>query len=330
MKLPRLKPVFAAASARPIGVAIVLSLTCLLASAADTSKVAASAPAAAKATAAKSAVFASPQEGFDALIAALREHDVKALARLFGPGHERISDSGDSTADREAADRFVADYALKHTIQMDGDAKAFVTTGETDWPMPIPMVKHANGWRFDADAGEEELLARRIGRNELDVIQVCLAFADMEREYAEADRNGNGILEYAARLVSSPGKQDGLYWPVKAGEAPSPAGPRLAGANPRQTKAKDAPRPYHGYYYRVLTRQGAHAPGGARDYFVNGRLIGGIALVAWPAGYLASGVKTFICSLDGAVHEKDLGPGTPAKVAKIKAYDPDPTWSPAK
>jgi hypothetical protein len=162
------------------------------------------------------------------------------------------------------------------------------------------------------------------------VIQVCLAFADMQREYAEADRNGNGILEYAARLVSSPGKRDGLYWPVSAGEAPSPAGPRLAGANLNPAKAKAAPTPYHGYYYRVLTRQGANAPGGARNYLVNGRLIGGIALVAWPAGYLSSGVKTFVCNLDGAVYEKDLGPDTAARVQKINAYDPDPSWNRAK
>jgi hypothetical protein len=222
----------------------------------------------------------------------------------------------------------VADYAQKHSVQMEGDAKAFITTGEAEWPMPIPLVKGPAGWSFDADAGEEELIARRIGRNELDVIQVCLAFADMQREYAEADRNGDGRLEYAARLVSSPGKQDGLYWPAAAGEPPSPAGPLLAAANAQpRSSSKSAPKPFHGYYYRILTKQGAHAPGGARDYVVRGRLIGGIALVAWPASYLASGVKTFQCNIDGAVHEKDLGPDTRAKVAKILSYNPDPSWA---
>lgn len=310
-----------------IAAAVAVSFACGLATAADAPQTSAStASAAAPAPSARRAVFSSPQQGIDALIAALRQHDFKAVARLLGPGHERIVDSGDSAADRAAADRFVADYEARHSIQMEGDARAFVVIGATDWPMPIPLVRKGEHWRFDADAGEEELIARRVGRNEIDVIQVCLAFADMQREYAEADRNGNGTLEYAPRLVSSPGKRDGLYWPVAAGETPSPAGPRLAGAQPRQASGKDAPNPFHGYYYRVLTRQGAHAPGGARNYLVNGRLIGGVALVAWPAGYLSSGVKTFVCNLDGAVYEKDLGPDTPNKVRKITAYDPGPDW----
>lgn len=316
---------------RQLAAAIALSFACALSVAADAPKAAAqAAPASAKVSSTKPAVFASPQEGFDALIATLRQHDFTGLTRLLGSGHERIIDSGDSAADRAAADRLVAEYDAKHSIQMEGDSRAFIVTGPTDWPMPIPLVKHGDKWSFDADAGEDELIARRVGRNELDVIQVCLAFTDMQHEYAEADHNGNGALEYAARIVSSPGKRDGLYWPVSAGEAQSPAGPSLAGADPRQGKVKDAPRPFHGYYYRVLTRQGAHAPGGARDYFVNGRLIGGVALLAWPAGYLASGVKTFVCNLDGAVFEKDLGPDTPSKVTKIKAYDPDSSWTPSK
>lgn len=326
MKQQSLHTVAFAAFARAIGTAIALSLGCALVSAADAPKAAASAPATTKAKAPKPAVFATPQDGFDALVATLRQHDTKALARLLGPGHERVADSGDRAADRAAADRFVADYERKHSIQMEGDATAFVTTGETDWPMPIPMVKHAGGWSFNADAGEEELLARRIGRNELDVIEVCQAFADMQREYAEADRNGDGLPEYAARLVSSPGKRDGLYWPAAAGEPPSPAGPRLAGAHPQQSKTKSTPKPFHGYLYRIMTKQGPHAPGGARNYVVQGRLIGGAALVAWPAGYLASGVKTFVCNIDGTVFAKDLGPDTPSKVTKITAYDPDPSW----
>lgn len=311
---------------RTLAAAVALSLGCGFAAAADAPKAAASAPTSAKAKAPQRVEFATPQEGFEALVAALRQHDAKALTRLLGPGHERIIDSGDSTADRAAADRFVADYEKKHGVQMDGDAKAFITTGETDWPMPIPLVKGPGGWYFDADAGEEELVARRIGRNELDVIQVCLAYADMQREYAEVDRNGDGRLEYAARLVSSPGKHDGLYWPSAAGEPPSPAGPLLAAANVQPRSGKGALKPFRGYYYRILTKQGPHAPGGARDYVVRGRLIGGIALVAWPASYLASGVKTFICNIDGSVHEKDLGTDTPAKVTKIQSYDPDPSW----
>jgi hypothetical protein len=310
---------------RQLATALALSLACLLASAADAPKASASTPA--KATAPQHVVFASPEEGFDALIAALRQHDYAAVNRLLGPGHRRITDSGDSAADRAASERFVADYDARHSIQMDGDAKAFLSIGESDWPMPIPLVKHAGGWAFDADAGEEELIARRIGRNELDVMQVCLAFVDMQREYAELDRNGNGVLEYAARMVSSPGKRDGLYWPAAAGEPESPAGPRLAAANRQPRTANSKPQPFHGYYYRILTAQGTNAPGGARSFRVNGKLIGGVALLAWPASYLASGVKSFQCNLDGSIYERDLGLDTPAKVAKITAFDPAPGWS---
>jgi hypothetical protein len=195
--------------------------------------------------------------------------------------------------------------------------------------MPSPLVKRAGGWTFDTPAGVEELLARRIGRNELDTIQACLAFVDMQREYAEEDRDGDGLLAYTARLVSSPGKRDGLYWPTRAGEAQSPAGPLLAGAEPK-SKTQGGSVPYHGYYYRVLTAQGKNAPGGARSYSVNGKLIGGIALVAYPAKYRNSGVKTFICSMDGIVYERDLGPGTTAAATGISAYDPDPKWTPVK
>lgn len=328
MNMDRLPSPAAATSTRRLGVALALSISCLFASAADAPK--AAPPVAAKATAAKAVLFASPEEGFNALVATLRQPDFKALAKLLGPGHERITDSGDSDADRAAAASFVAQYDTKHAIQMDGDAKAILSTGASDWPMPIPMVKLAGGWAFDADAGEEELIARRIGRNELDAMQVCLAFVDMQREYAELDRNGNGLLEYAARLVSTAGKRDGLYWPAVAGEAPSPAGPRLAAANVQPKGAKGARKPFHGYYFRILTQQGKNAPGGARNYVVNGKLIGGVALLAWPASYLASGVKTFQCALDGVIHERDLGPDTAALAAKITAFDPGPGWNKAK
>jgi len=273
--------------------------------------------------------FASPEAGFEALITTLRAKDAKQLARLLGPGHERIVDSGDNAADREVWAKFVAAYDAKHAVQMQDDAKAMLTTGTDDWPMPIPIVKRADGWVFDADAGEEEVIARRIGRNELDAMKVCLAFIDMQREYAEADRDGDGQLQYAGRLVSSPGKRDGLYWPTKEGEPPSPAGPRLAEAAPK-LNAQGKAVPYHGYYYRILTAQGKNAPGGARSYRVNGKLIGGVALVAYPASYLSSGVKTFTCNLDGIVYEKDLGTGTAAQASKITAYDPDPSWTRSK
>jgi hypothetical protein len=290
----------------------------------------ASAPAkTAKAAPANQPSFASPEAGFEALVAALRAGDAQQLARLLGPGHQRIVDSGDNAADRAAWARFVADYDAKHSIQLEGDAKAMLVIGTEDWPMPIPLVKGESGWTLDTAAGEEELIARRIGRNELDAIQVCLAFVDMEREYAEVDRNGDGLLEYTAKLISSPGKRDGLYWPTKEGEPQSPAGPRLAAADP-QAKGRTTGSPYHGYYYKVLTAQGKNAPGGARNYLANGKLIGGVALIAYPATYLASGVKTFMCNLDGVVYEKDFGTATAAAVSKIKAYDPDSTWAQTK
>lgn len=314
------------AQAGRFATALTLALACTFAVAADAPKSAV--PAAAQA-APKRVYFATPDEGFNALIAALRKPDFKAVDRLLGPGHQRITDSGDSAADREAAQRFVADFDAKHRIEVNGE-NALLSTGETDWPMPIPLVKHAQGWAFDADAGEEELIARRIGRNELDAMQVCLAFIDMQLDYASSDHDGNGLLEYATRLVSRPGRNDGLYWPAKAGEPPSPAGPRLAAANVQPTAGKQSSRPYHGYYFRILTAQGEHASGGKRNYIVDGRLIGGVALLAWPASYLSSGVKTFQCNLDGAIYERDLGPDTPTLVRKVNAFDPGPGWSRAK
>ncbi len=279
----------------------------------------------AKRSGAQRVYFATPQEGFDALVAALRGGDRRQVERLLGPGAAAIVDSGDAAADAQAAARFVADYDRKHVVQMDGDAKAFIATGETEWPLPVPIVKSDAGWSFDAQAGAQELLARRIGRNELDTIQTCRAFIDMQDEYAAADRNGDGLLEYAARIVSTPGKHDGLYWPTQAGEPQSPAGPLLAEAV--QTRRTGGATPYHGYYYRILTAQGKHAPDGAMSYYANGKLIGGIALIAYPAKYRNSGVKTFICSMSELVYEKDLGADTTAKAKRIKAFDPDETWT---
>ncbi len=207
--------------------------------------------------------FATPEAGFDALIQALRSDDRKALARLLGPGSERVVDSGDAEADREARSRFVAAYDAAHEVRLKDDSKAVLSVGTDDWPMPIPLVKRGGGWSFDAKAGANELVARRIGHNELDAIQVCHAFIDMQREYAEVDRDGDGLLEYSDRLVSTPGKHDGLYWPTQAGETPSPAGPRLANASPQKLAARTGATPFHGYYFRVLTAQGPHAPGGA-------------------------------------------------------------------
>jgi len=295
-----------------IAIAIAMFATSLALPAAAQTAAAAPAASAAKPATAKQPLFAAPGAGFEALIGALRAKDAKQISRLLGPGHQRVIDSGDSEADRAVWAAFVADYDAKHAVQLEGDAKATLLTGVNDWPMPIPLVKSAGGWAFDANQGEEEIISRRIGRNELDTIQTCLAFIDMQREYAEVDRNG-----------------DGLYWPTQEGEAPSPGGPRLAAADPKG-KTRGGPVPYHGYYYRMLTAQGKDAPGGARSYVANGKLIGGIALVAYPARYLSSGVKTFTCNMDAIVYEKDLGTETAALAAKITAFNPDPSWTRTK
>ena len=321
-----------------LALAAALASAAIGVSAADATKAPTAAPVAAAKPAAtpapkpatKRASFATPQAGVEALVAALRQHDESALQRLLGADSKRLIDSGDSAADRAAWDKFVADYDAKQEIQMQGDNKAVLSIGVGDWPMPIPLVKRGSTWMFDTAAGIEELIARRIGRNELDAMQVCLAFVDMEREYAELDRNGDGTLEYTARLISTKGARDGLYWETQPGEPPSPAGPRLARADPRLLTPRDGLTPYHGYYYRVLTKQGKNAPGGARDYCVNGKWIGGFALIAWPASYLSSGVKTFACNMDAIVFERDFGPNTAAAVAKITAFDPGPGWSKAK
>jgi hypothetical protein len=266
----------------------------------------------------------------NALLDALRKDDVRAVKRVLGPGSANIVESGDAAADREARQKFVAAFDQQHTLDKSGDDRAVLVIGKEDWPMPVPLVKRAQGWTFDARAGAQEIVARRIGRNELDAMQVCLAFIDMEREYAEVDRDGDGLLEYTARLISTKGRRDGLYWEAAPGEPPSPAGPRLAQANPDTLASRSAATPYHGYLFRVLVEGGKHAPGGARDWRADGNLIGGIALLAWPARYRVSGVQTFMCGMDGVVYERDLGPDTAARAAKIQAFDPGPGWEKAK
>jgi hypothetical protein len=310
----------------PVVAALAFALVPGIASAADP---AATAAAAARAGSTR-VYFATPEAAVDALVAALRKDDLAAVRRVLGPGHEEIVDSGDSVDDREVRREFVAAYDARHSIRREGDSVARLITGPKDWPSPVPIVKRPAGWTFDAAAGADEIVARRIGENELDVIEVCLAFGDMQREYAELDRDGDGILEYTARLVSSPGRQDGLYWPTAPGARPSPAGPKLVRATPDQLAARTPATPFHGYLYRVLKSQGKHAPGGARDYWIEGNLVGGFAMVAWPAQHRVSGVKTFMCNLDGVVYERDLGPDTAAKVTRIEAFDPGPGWTRVK
>jgi hypothetical protein len=284
------------------------------------------------ATPAKQQRFASPEEAVQALVAAAKADDLKALTAILGPDGRPLLSSGDAVADKQARQRFVEAYEQANKLEKAGEAKAVLSVGKDDWPLPIPMVKEGETWRFDTAAGKEEILNRRIGRNELSVIQVCQAYVDAQREYARVDRDGDGIREYARKFASDKGKHNGLYWEAKAGEPESPLGAAVvrARAEGYTRKKGGGPTPYHGYYYRILTAQGPDAPDGARDYIVKGKMRGGFALVAYPAQYGVSGVTTFIVNQDGTVYQKDLGKDT-AKVARaMKAYNPDATWKKAE
>jgi hypothetical protein len=296
----------------------------------------AQAPATAPATPATAAhaglmVFATPEEGAAALAAAVRAMDPKALVAVVGPSSKEWIFSGDKVADRARWKQFLELYDTKHAIEMSGDAKATVTVGDEAWPFPAPLVKTANGWHFDAEAGREEVLKRRVGRNELDTIQTLLAIVDAQREYARVDYDKDGFPTYARRFRSSPGKKDGLYWPAAANEPHSPLGDLIAEAAREGYKEADAaPQPYHGYLFRMLTAQGPAARGGAFDYVVRGKLFGGFAVIAWPAKYANSGIMTFMVNYEGVVYQRDLGDDTAKLAAKITRYNPDKNWKPAQ
>ena len=270
--------------------------------------------------------FKTPDEAAGALAAAAKAGDMKALVTVLGPDGEDIVSSGDDVQDAETRQRLVAAYEAKHRIAMEGDAKAVVVVGPDDYPFPIPIVRAKGMWRFDTVAGREEILLRRIGKNELDAIQTSLAYVDAQNEYAEQDRTGAGINTYAQRIVSQPGKKDGLYWPTAQGEAESPLGELIAQATRQGYRAGAARTPYHGYYYKILTRQGPAAEGGALDYVVRGKMIGGFALVAYPAEYRNSGVMTFLVNHRGTVFQKDLGPNTERLAEAMVSFNPDKTW----
>ncbi len=273
--------------------------------------------------------FDTPEDAARSLHEAMKSGDWKQIYAVLGPGSGRLIYSGDKVADSETRTMFVTAYEKSAKFDRDGDAKATLLLGANDYPFPFPLVKGAQGWSFDAHAGAEEIVNRRVGENELDAIQTCLAYVDAQREYATKDRDRNGLLEYATKLVSTPGKQDGLYWPTKEGEPPSPFGPlvtRAAGEG-YGLDAEGVPQAYHGYHFRILTGQGASAQGGAYDYRVRGKMIGGFAMVAYPARWGVSGVMSFICSHDGVVFEKSLGRDTRAIAKAMTQFDPDSTWS---
>ncbi len=274
--------------------------------------------------------FASPEDAARELISALKAGDAKAMLAVLGADAKPIIQSGDAAADKAGRERFVKAYEVANTLEKSGDAKVVLSVGKDNWPLPIPIVKDAAGWRFDTQAAKEEILNRRIGRNELSAIQAVQAYVDAQREYYLRNPQNDKLLHYAQRMISAEGKRDGLYYPTKSGEQPSPLGPLFAGAKTLALeKGKEVagkPVPYHGYRYRILKRQGPDAPGGAYDYVAQGKMIGGFALVAYPAAYGNSGVMTFLVNHDGVVYEKDLGPDTAQAVQKITRFNPDKSW----
>jgi hypothetical protein len=277
--------------------------------------------------------FNSPEEAASALKAAVAARDTNALHLIFGPtGHTLVSaDVVEATTEREV---FAQRLAEKIQLVGESDAKQVLHLGADGWTFPIPLAKEDGGWFFDTEAGKEEILNRRIGANELGTIGVCRAYVEAQREYAAKDRTGEGVLEYAQHLRSTPGMHDGLYWSLRNGEELSPLGPLVAQARVEgyrhTTKIlTEEQSPYHGYYFKILTRQGRHAAGGKYNYVINGHMIAGFALVASPAEWGNTGVMTFIVNQQGKLYQKNLGPKTSTIAKALTTFDPDSTWMPA-
>jgi hypothetical protein len=280
----------------------------------------------------KQKAFSTGEEAVSAFIKAMRENNKEELLAIFGTEANEIISSGDEVDDRQRRETFLTAYNEQHKLDADGN-NLVIVIGKKDWPFPIPLVKKSEQWVFDTAAGMEEILNRRIGQNELDTIQAMLAIVDAQREYAMKVREGNGIRKYAQKFKSDPGKKNGLYWETKEGEEPSPMGPLVAeGRQEGYFKNGSAvgPQPYHGYFYRIITAQGEHAGGGAYDYIVDGNMIGGFAVVAYPADFGNSGVMTFIVNHDGVVYQKNLGESTEQQAKEMKLFDPDKTWAKAQ
>ncbi|MDB6032645.1 MAG: hypothetical protein JWM16_2983 [Verrucomicrobiales bacterium] len=278
--------------------------------------------------------FGSAEEAVQALAAAAKAKDTNALQAVFGPVSRELI-SPDIVQASEEREGFIQRLNEKIDLEKSSENRAVLNLGADRWLFPIPLVKAGGAWFFDTEAGREEILNRRVGRNELGAIGVCRQYVEAQREYASRDRNSDQVLEYAMHLRSAPGTHDGLFWPVREGDEVSPFGPLIAQARVegyrRENKAlMEETSPYRGYFFKILNRQGKHAPGGKYDYVINGHMIAGFALVAWPAEYGNSGVKTFIVNQQGAVYEKDLGPKTATTAKAMTVYDPDSSWRPAQ
>ncbi len=276
------------------------------------------------------ATFASADDAVSALVAAARTHDLAALRAALGPGSEKLVSSGDRYADQQQQSRFVEHYDEKHALVQDGADRVTLDVGPNDWPMPIPIVESGGRWHFDTPAGAQEIIDRRIGRNELAAIRTSLAYVDAQHDYFERMKQETGTGFYAEHLVSTPGRQDGLYWPASAGAPESPLGPLVATAIDEGYPGelvRGKPIPYQGYYFRILKAQGPDATEGAKSYVESGRMTGGFALIAWPATYGSSGIMSFEVNQDDVVFQKDLGPNTAEVAARINRFDPDLSWA---
>jgi hypothetical protein len=275
----------------------------------------------------KQKAFGSPEEAMKAFADTVQAGDRKGIMAILGPEGEDIISSGDEVADKNAQEQFVKAYKETVYFVKEKEDRVSIIIGNDNWPFPIPIVKKGEGWVFDTKEGREEVLNRRLGRNELNAIQVCSAYVDAQREYAITDRERDGIIQYAQKVWSDPYRRNGLYWEPGEGEDPSPMGPFVGQAvGEGYTKKGDKPIPYYGYYFKILKGQGPSAPGGAYSYVINGHMVAGFALVAWPAEYGVSGVMTFVVNQNGIVYEKDLGPKTETFAKAMTLYNPDRTW----
>jgi hypothetical protein len=278
--------------------------------------------------------FATPQEAVDALISAIKADDSKTILAILGPGGEHLVHSGDPVADKASGAGFVHSYEEGHSLATQPDGSVILSVGANDWPLPLPLEQTKGQWRFNATAGAQQIIDRRIGSNELLTIQTLYSCVDAEQDYFERQLRSTGTGEYARHVFSTPGTQDGLYWDAADGDTPSPLAPLVAEARsegylPADTSVPDSahPAPYQGYFFRILKSQGPDAAEGAKDYIVDGKMTGGFAFLAWPAVYGSTGIMTFIIDQDGVAFQQDLGPDTAAEAARISAFNPDLDWA---
>ena len=272
--------------------------------------------------------FASPKAAVAGLVEAMRSNDTNRLHEILGQEADRFIQPADPALFNSARLRFLAAFDAKSHLENKGPHVAILHVGTQDWPFPFPMVRHAKSWHFDTMAGLQEWQDRRIGANELSTIQVLLAYVEAQRDFVHLKHERNDLLEYAQHIISTEGRHDGLYWPSAEGQPVSPLGQAFASASKAESVAhRLETHPYHGYFFHILTQQGPSAAGGALDYIVKGKMIGGFAMIAYPAGYGETGFKTFIVNHDGQVLSKDLGPQTATEAEAISSYDPDPSWS---